>query len=79
MAHLFRRKRPRHSDSSGPRIPGKWPGLTLGAKVAAGAVERLKFAEALPESAAERVVVRRMRDDAAVQAVVEGGVRVVRG
>ena len=53
--------------------------LTLGAKVAAGAVERLKFAEALPESAAERVVVRRMRDDAAVQAVVEGGVRVVRG
>jgi len=52
--------------------------LTLGDKVAAGAVERLKLAEALPESAAERVVVRRMRDDAAVQAVVEGGVRVVR-
>lgn len=26
VAHLFRRKRPRHSDSSGPRIPGKWPG-----------------------------------------------------
>ena len=51
--------------------------LTLGAKVAAGAVERLKFAEALPESAAERVVVRRMRDDAAVQAVVAGGLRVV--
>ena len=48
--------------------------LTLGAKVAAGAMERLQFAEALPESAAERVVVRRLRDDA----VVEGGVRVVR-
>lgn len=34
------------------------------------AIERLTFAEAFPESAAERVVVRCVRDDAAVPAVV---------
>jgi len=43
--------------------------LTLGARVAEGAVERLKFAEALPSESAVRVVIRRLRDDHAVEQI----------
>jgi ATP-dependent helicase Lhr and Lhr-like helicase len=50
--------------------------LSLGARVAEGAIDRLKFAEALPEEAAERVVVRRMRADAAVAKVLDRPLRV---
>ena len=53
-------------------------GLTLGARIAEGAVERLKFAEALPDEAAVRVVEARLRDDRAVEAVARWPVRVVR-
>ena len=52
--------------------------LSLGARVAEGAVDRLKFAEALPVQAAERVVIRRMRADEAVARVVGDPMRVAR-
>jgi len=41
-------------------------------------VERLKFAEALPDEATVRVVEARLRDDRAVEAVGRWPVRVVR-
>jgi len=54
--------------------------LSLGSRVAAGAVERLKFAEALPVEAAERLVIRRMRADDAVARVIADPLRVdIRG
>ena len=46
-------------------------------QISAGAVDRLKFAEALPEELARGVVERRMRADAAVQAVADRAIRVV--
>ena len=52
--------------------------LELGEHVAQGAIDRLKFAEALPERYAREVVVRRMRDDEAVRVVGGWPVRSVR-
>jgi ATP-dependent helicase Lhr and Lhr-like helicase len=50
--------------------------LSLGSRVADGAIDRLKFAEALPGEAAERVVVQRMRADAAVARVRDRPLRI---
>ena len=52
--------------------------LTLGARIAEGAVDRLKFAEALPEYAARRVVETRLRDDRTVGAVAGWPLRLIR-
>lgn len=51
--------------------------LDLTDHIAQGAIDRLKFAEALPEDLARRVVDRRMRADHVVQATVSRNVRVV--
>lgn len=52
-------------------------GIRLGQHIAQGAIDRLKFAEALPETYAREVVERRMRDDDAVQAVAGRPLRFV--
>jgi ATP-dependent Lhr-like helicase len=49
--------------------------LQLGAAIARGAVDRLKFADALPEAYARRVVERRMRADQAVRQIASWPVR----
>ncbi len=51
--------------------------LELTDHIAEGAVDRLKFAEALPEEMARKVVERRMRMDRVVRAVADRHVRVV--
>ena len=51
--------------------------LQLGDQVAQGAIDRLKFAEALPEEYARIVVERRMRDDEAVRTVASWAIRSV--
>ena len=51
--------------------------LMLGERVAQGAIDRLKFAEALPERFARMVVERRMRDDDTVQTVASWEMRFV--
>ena len=50
-------------------------GLQLRAHIAEGAIERLKFAEALPERLAYQVVERRLRADTDVDAVAQEPVR----
>jgi ATP-dependent helicase Lhr and Lhr-like helicase len=50
--------------------------LRLGETVSRGAVERLKFAEALPHEYARLVVEKRMREDDVVHAVARSNVRV---
>lgn len=52
--------------------------LHLTEQIAAGAVERLKFAEALPDRFAREVVERRLRVDTVVREVATRGVRIVR-
>lgn len=54
--------------------PGK---LRLGERVENGAIERLKFAEALPEEMARLVVETRLRDDERVREVVGWELRIV--
>lgn len=49
--------------------------LTLGEAVARGAVDRLKFAEALPDAMARAVVEARLREDGLVGRVAVSGVR----
>ena len=51
--------------------------LQLGDQIAQGAIDRLKFAEALPAEHARVVVERRMRDDDTVQAVASWEMRFV--
>lgn len=51
--------------------------LTLSDRIADGAIERLKFANALPETLALRVVERRMRADSLVREVARRRVRIV--
>lgn len=51
--------------------------LALSDHLAEGAVDRLKFAEALPDEMAKRVVERRMRADAVVRTIANRPVRVV--
>lgn len=67
------------ADQLRSRLEGLDPvALTLGCDgVAQGAIDRLKFAEALPDQYAHMVVERRMRNDAAVRAVASRSVREV--
>ena len=49
--------------------------MTLGARIAENAIDRLKFGEALPGEMARRVVAARLRDDPTVAAVRDWPVR----